>query len=150
MSPIALCISTVVGCFVGSLVPVINTELVVLGAAAAAPAEMILPLILIASSTQMMAKSILYLAGSGLLRLPKGYLANHFDAALARVQQRQNASSAMLFASASTGFPPFYVVSVASGALHIQFRRFLLIGFLGRTIRFAILVIAPQLLKAAF
>ena len=44
----------------------------------------------------------------------------------------------MLFASASTGFPPFYVVSVASGALHIQFRRFLLIGFLGRTIRFAI------------
>lgn len=150
MSPIALCVSTIFGCFVGSLVPVINTELVVLGAAAAAPPELLLPLILIASTTQMAAKSMLYLAGSGVLRLPKGYLADHLDAALARVNERQATSGALLFASASTGFPPFYVVSVASGALRIQFKRFLVLGFLGRTVRFAVLILAPQLIKAVF
>lgn len=150
MPHFALLVSTMLGCFVGSLVPVINTELIVLAAAAAAPPELALVLVLVASTAQMAAKSILYLAGSGLLRLPRGSLGQHVEKALAAAQARQTASSSLLFASASTGFPPFYVMSVASGALRIDFRRFLMLGFLGRTVRFAVLVAVPQLVKTLF
>ncbi len=147
---LALILSTMIGCFIGSLVPVINTEVIVLAAAAAAPPELAVLLVLVASTTQMAAKSILYLAGSGLLRLPPGWLGKRVEKALAGAHARQAASGAVLFASASTGFPPFYVVSVASGAVRLDFRRFLLLGFLGRTLRFGVLVAVPQLVKALF
>ena len=150
MPSVALLLSTMVGCFIGSLVPVINTEVIVLAAAAAAPPELAAALVLVASTTQMAAKSILYLAGSGLLRLPRGALAKHVEKALAGAQSHQAASGSVLFASASTGFPPFYVISVASGALRLDFRRFFVLGFLGRTLRFGVLVALPQIVKALF
>jgi membrane protein YqaA with SNARE-associated domain len=150
MPNLAILLSTMVGCFVGSLVPVVNTELVVLAAAAAAPPELALALVLVASSTQMVAKSLLYLGGSGLVRLPNGWMGRHVAKALAGAQTRQAASSALLFASASTGFPPFYVMSVASGALRIDFGRFFVLGLLGRTLRFAVLVAFPVVLESLF
>ncbi len=147
---LALLLSTMVGCFVGSLVPVINTELIVLAAAAAAPPELAGVLVLIASATQMAAKSILYLAGAGLLHLPRGRMAERLERALASAEAHQGASGTLLFTSASTGFPPFYVISVASGALRLDFWRFLLLGFLGRTVRFGVVVALPQLVKTLF
>ncbi len=147
---LALILSTMVGCFIGSLVPVINTELIVLAAAAAAPPELAVALVLVASISQMAAKSLLYLAGTGLLRLPLGWMGRHVEQALAKAQAQQAASGTLLFTSASTGFPPFYVMSVASGALRIDFRRFLVVGFLGRTLRFAVLVAFPVVIKTLF
>ena len=150
MTALALCLSTLVGCLLGSFVPVINTEIIVLTAAASAPAHLLLPLILIASSAQMVAKCALYFAGSGLMRMPRGRLTRKVEAALLQAQSRRGASSAVLFASASTGFPPFYVMSVASGALHIGFKRFVILGFIGRTLRFTALVMVPYLIKTVF
>lgn len=150
MTPLALCFSTMIGCLVGSFVPIVNTELIVITAALAAPPELVIPLILIASLSQMIAKSALYLAGSGLLHLPPGRLADKIYVALVRVQQHQRAGDAVLFASATTGFPPFYVMSVASGAMKTGFRRFFMLGLLGRTLRFTVLVAIPQLVKATF
>jgi membrane protein YqaA with SNARE-associated domain len=150
MTSLALCLSTLIGCLVGSFVPVINTEIIVLTAAASAPASMLLPLILIASSAQMVAKCALYFVGSGLLRLPRGRFASRIDAALAKAGSRRGSSSAVLFASATTGVPPFYVMSVASGALKVGFSRFVIVGFIGRTLRFSALVLIPYLIKAVF
>lgn len=53
----------------------------------------------------------------------------------------------VLFASAFTGFPPFYLTSIASGAVRLPFSRFLVIGFAGRLLRFGALVMVPQALK---
>lgn len=150
MTPLGLCLSTLFGCLLGSFIPVINTEIIVLAAAAAAPADLIIPLIAIAAGAQMVAKCGLYLAGSGLVRLPRGRFTKQIDTALARVKSQQRASSAVLFASASIGFPPFYVMSIACGALNVGFKRFFLIGFVGRTLRFAVLVTLPHILKSAF
>ncbi len=148
MSPLAFCVSTFVGCLIGSFIPVVNTELVVLSAAALAPPGMIVPIILIAVGTQMFAKSVLYFAGTGMLRLPPGRYTARFQAALARAETWQKTGSLFLFASASIGFPPFYLTSVASGVIRVPFARFFVIGFAGRLLRFSTLVMLPHALRS--
>src|SRR5262245_20356197 len=149
MSAAAICFSAFVGCLVGSFVPFVNSELIILSAAAIAPPGLTIPLILIAALTQMLAKSVLYLAGSGLLHLPEGRATRRLHEALARVQRWQNTGALFLFSSASFGLPPFYLVSVAAGALRLPFPRFFLLGLIGRVLRFSAVVIVPQAIKSA-
>jgi membrane protein YqaA with SNARE-associated domain len=147
MSPAAICASTFVACLIGSFIPLVNTELVVLSAVAIAPSSLTIPIVLIAVFTQMSAKSVLYGAGSGLLRIPNGRHTAKLHAALQRAQTWQKSGSLFLFASATTGFPPFYLTSVASGAIRVPFARFFAIGLLGRLLRFSALVFIPWVLK---
>lgn len=149
MSPVALCFSVFGGCLVGSLVPLVNTELIVLTAAAAAPRSLLVPIILIAAATQIAAKCLLYHAGSGLLRLPRNRYTARVHDALAGAHQLRKAGSLTLFVSASTGFPPFYLTSIAAGAVRTPFAHFVSIGFIGRLLRFTALVLLPQAVKAA-
>jgi membrane protein YqaA with SNARE-associated domain len=145
MTPLALLISVFFACLLGGLVPFINTELIVLGAAAAAPTRLLVPLILIATTTQMVAKTVLYLGGRGLMRLPNRH--RRFDTALRTAKRLEKGGSAFLFVSAATGFPPFYMMSIASGAIRLPFTRFFVLGFIGRLVRFGAVVGAPQLIR---
>jgi membrane protein YqaA with SNARE-associated domain len=147
MSDVVLLLSTFAGCLLGSFVPLVNTELVVLGAAAVAPAHLMVPLILVASLSQMIGKSCLYYAGAGLLRLPPGHWSAKLEKATAGAERFAAGSTTLLFASAATGFPPFYLTSVASGVVHLDFRRFLIVGLIGRTLRFTAVVLAPQIIR---
>lgn len=148
MSPFALCFSVFGGCLLGSLVPLVNTELIVLSAAAAAPRSLLLPIVLIAATTQILAKSLLYLVGGGMLRLPHNRYTTRVHDTLARAQQHRKVGSLALFASAATGFPPFYLTSIASGAVRIPFPQFVSIGFIGRLLRFSAIVLLPLAIKA--
>ena len=49
-----------------------------------------------------------------------------------------------MFVSASSGFPPFYVVSIAAGMLTFPLLPFIVFGFAGRLIRFAVAVFLPH------
>jgi membrane protein YqaA with SNARE-associated domain len=55
----------------------------------------------------------------------------------------------VVFSSALTGVPPFYVVSVAASSLRLSLARFLLVGGSGRLLRFAAIVALPGLLGAS-
>ncbi|HEX6560079.1 MAG TPA: hypothetical protein VF021_11470 [Longimicrobiales bacterium] len=150
MTPLAILVSAFAGCFVGSLVPLVNTEVVVLAAAAAAPRSLLIPLVLVAAGTQMLAKALLYAAGAGLLRLPAGRLSRRLQPAVERASQLKGTSNTVLFVSATTGLPPFYLMSIAAGVLHLKFRKFMVIGFIGRVLRFSAVIAAPQLLHTIF
>ena len=50
-----------------------------------------------------------------------------------------------LLASALVGVPPFYVVSIIAGTMKIKVWQFFSIGFMGRLIRFSILLFLPQI-----
>lgn len=52
----------------------------------------------------------------------------------------------LVFTSALTGLPPFYVVSVAAGTLGFRPGPFLLAGFAGRLLRFGAVFALPGLL----
>ena len=54
-----------------------------------------------------------------------------------RFERHPRAVLATVLVSAVVGLPPFYVVSVAAGAMGLQFRRFVFVGTLGRLLHFA-------------
>ena len=122
--------------FVSGLVPVLNTEAYLLAVAALSPREALVPAVVLTTLGQMIAKSLLYLAGSGAVssRL-LGRRGARVGELKDRLERARAGATAVVFASAATGLPPFYVVSVAAGSLRWSLARFLLVGGSGRLLR---------------
>ena len=104
------------------------------------------PLVAAVSATgQMLTKTMLF----GLARRAPGRLKGKARAALDRaagaIAARGGAATSLIFASAVTGVPPFYGVSLAAGALGMRLRSFLVGGAAGRLLRFAAIAWAARL-----
>ena len=129
----------IVATAVSGVIPLVNAELVVVGAAAAVPAVGIPLVAALSTLGQMSTKTTLFV----LARWAPSKLPGRARAAVARatasVERRGGAMSSLVFASAATGLPPFYGVSLASGALGMPVSRFVLAGGLGRFVRFGAL-----------
>ena len=134
-------------CVVSGLVPFVNAELYLLAASAAAPPELAIPLVLAATLGQMTAKAAMYGAGRGVVRLPGKRAKGWFEEAEAWAQTRPNTGGTLVLVSAASGFPPFYLTSIACGIIRYRFLPFFALGFLGRFIRFGAVVLFPQIGK---
>jgi membrane protein YqaA with SNARE-associated domain len=134
---------------VSGLVPAVNTEAYLLMVAGLAPRQALPPVVCCVTAGQMLAKGLLYLAGSG--AVSGRFLARRagsLDVLRQRLERARAGTSAVIFSSAVIGAPPFYVVSLAAGSLRFSLARFLLVGGSGRLIRFAAIVALPGLLGA--
>lgn len=132
--------SLVVGLLSG-LVPVVNTEAYLLAVAAFAPSDRLLPVIFLTTLGQMIAKSLLYLAGSGAVSARfVGARTARLEELKRRLETAPTGVSAVVFASATAGWPPFYLVSLAAGSLGVSLARFVVVGGSGRLLRFAAIV----------
>jgi membrane protein YqaA with SNARE-associated domain len=138
---------TLVVCFVSGLVPLVNTELFLVGITmfAVRSTPQLAAIVLLAAIGQMTAKVALYYAGMGMSELPRGKAREKIARARARLERWQKRPYLIFALSASVGVPPFLIVSVLAGALKIGFRAFCLIGLAGRTARFAVIVAIPWL-----
>ena len=139
-----------VGTVVSGVVPLVNAEILVAGAAVAAPAVGV-PLVAVVSAFgQMISKTLLF----SVARWAPGRLPKKARAALERasqaVERRGGTASSMVFASAAVGLPPFYGVSLAAGALGMRLRTFVVSGGIGRLLRFAALAWAARYVGAGF
>ncbi len=132
-----------VGLFTMSLasgvIPLINAELLVLAAATAVPSAG-LPLVVVAGTAgQMLSKVILFvLAREAPERLPKRVRAR-LSRATTSLETKGAVTGSLIFASAATGLPPFYGVSLGAGVLGVELQSFVLAGTSGRLIRFGVL-----------
>ena len=132
----------VVGVLSG-LVPVINGELFLIGVVLITgqlwPA---IALALLVAVGQMIAKFILF---KGVARASEAGRETRFGTKLAkaraRVEKWKDKPYALTFISAITGLPPFYLVTLIAGALGVRFRTFMLLGIIGRVIRFVALAL---------
>jgi len=124
---------------VSGVVPLVNAELLVIGAAAAAPSGTVLVLALTTAVGQMVTKTGLYgLARWAPKRLPiKARTA--VDRASRKLEARSGTTGITVLASAVLGIPPFYGVSLACGVLRVRLGTFLVSGTVGRFVRFALL-----------
>lgn len=138
--------ATLVVCFLSTVILVIHAELFLIAMSALSPPEALPLLVLLAALGQMAGKSLVYLGGSGALRLSE-----RLQRASARWREKiarwRGANAQLILMSSFTGLPPFMLVSVVAGALQIRFRTFLLCGFIGRLGRFSIAVAFPQLVR---
>lgn len=146
MAALFLSLGTFGYCVVSGLVPFVNAEIYLLSAAALAPPALAIPLVLAATLGQMTAKAAMYGTGRGVVRLRGERMRRWVTEAEAWAEQRQDAGNTLIFVSAASGFPPFYVVSIACGVLRVRFVPFLTLGFLGRLVRFGAVVLVPRLL----
>jgi membrane protein YqaA with SNARE-associated domain len=128
-----------IGTAVSGVVPLINAELLVVGAVVAAPHIGIPAISLVSATGQMLTKTGLFLAARWAPhRLPRGARVA-LERAAAAVAARGAAISSLVFTSALTGLPPFFGVSLAAGALGVRARSFVASGGIGRIVRFAVI-----------
>jgi len=144
---LGLYVGTFVVCFVAGLVPLVNAELYLIGVTTmvvSSPSP--LPaVVLLAALGQMTAKVLLYYVAQGALELPGQRHRERIARARVRMAKWQDKPKWVLFVSALLGLPPFYLVSLAAGALRIGIRTFCVLGMIGRIVRFAVIVAIPWL-----
>jgi membrane protein YqaA with SNARE-associated domain len=126
------------------LIPfVINIELYLIAVAALAHASPV-PIVGLVTMGQMTAAFILHLSGMGARNLE--FLRRvRLDRAAAAFEKYPRHSFAVVGFSSLTGLPPFYAVSLLSGALRLPRLQFMVIGTIGRVVRFSAVYLAPGL-----
>ena len=139
---VGLPLATFLYCVASGFIPVVNAELFLVGAAALAAPETLPAIPLLAAAGQMVAKSGMYLGGRGVVRLPSEKRKADLEALRARVA-RWRSRDLLVLVSAAVGLPPFFAVSILAGTLRFPFARFLLAGFLGRLVRFGVIMAVP-------
>lgn len=135
-------------CVGSAVIPVMHAEAYLIAVSALSPPSVAWGLVMAATAGQMLGKTAMYGAGRGAVRLPSERLRRRIAAASAQVEQRRSVGNALIFISSATGFPPFYIISVAAGVLRIPLVKFLVFGAAGRFVRFAAAVFLPQLIRA--
>lgn len=132
---------------VSALAPWVNAELLMLSAIPVARSHAALTaLVLAVSAGQMSGKAIAYWASRRSTGSHSPRLQRLLDRWQARIDRRPGSALAITFVSAVVGFPPFFLVSMAAGALRVAFGRFMAVGTAGRLIHFAVVAFAPELL----
>jgi membrane protein YqaA with SNARE-associated domain len=133
---------------VSAFLPAVNAEIILLGASAALAPRYAVFLVLAATMGQMVGKSSMFYGARGVKFFQRGRIKQQIDAIDERMTRRHGTVGWFMFVSATTGLPPFYMVSIASGLTGVSFFRFLIAGFAGRFVRFSVVVMFPQLIKA--
>lgn len=150
-------VSTVGTSMVSALLPVVNTELYLVGVRAANPGLSWLALGVAAALGQMVGKLLFYYSGRGGVRFGRRLRhktdpcrsrrwAGWVDGFRRACTERPFAAAGTLFLSAVVGLPPFGVMAVVAGAAGMGHTRFLAIGFTGRAIRFCVISAVPSLI----
>ena len=127
-----------------ALVPLINIEVYLLGLSAVSSSQGVWLLAAVTGLGQMLGKMVWYYLGANALRwgwvrrkVEKPKAQAKLELWRSRTQDRPVLGAALLFASAVSGFPPFAILAVLAGQLRMNPAMFFIVGFLGRTLRFA-------------
>jgi membrane protein YqaA with SNARE-associated domain len=132
--------------FLSALLPWVNGEVMLLSLSALTHSPFYLAgLVILASAGQMTGKSILYWTGRGTITMKSGRIGKALNALKGRFEQSPSKSMGLVFVSAVFGIPPFYVITLLSGAFRLHFGQFIAVGACGRLLHFGILILIPQL-----
>ncbi len=136
-----------IGTAVSGILPLVNAELLVAGAALAVPAAG-LPLVALVVHRGADVHEVPPLR-AGALGARRGSPSGRGRSSAGRLRPsraRHGATGSLVFTSAAVGLPPFYGVALACGALHVRGRTFLVAGAAGRAVRFGVLAWSARLL----
>jgi len=130
---------------VSAVFPWVNTEILVLSMSALTRTPFGLALVvLVGTAGQMAGKSVLYWAGRGALHLRLRRMTRTAETWRERIKKYRWGPYTLLFTSATFAFPPFYVMTVAAGALRIPYAAFVVLCSAGCLVRFSLLAAVPR------
>ncbi len=125
-----------VGILIAGFLPWPGAEAILIGAALLVSPQALVPLVIVSTAAQMLAKTSLYAAARWAPKyLPKK--SREFIDQAEKYRQRRKTMTMILLASASLSVPPFFVVTIASGTLRVPFGMFIGAGFGGIVSRYA-------------
>ena len=142
-----LILTTLLVAFGSAVIPFINIEAYLAAVAAAVQDFGVWWVAGAAAVGQTAGKVGLYYAADWAMRLPwiKRKMATpkwkeSYERWSTRVNEHPNQTAALLFASASLGFPPLYVMAVLAGQLRVNLTLFVTTCLTGRYIRFLVIL----------
>jgi membrane protein YqaA with SNARE-associated domain len=140
---VGIYLATLIVSVLSGLVPLVNGEVYLIAAILVAGDPAIaMVLALLVAVGQMIAKIGLYHAARGAARLGRSTrLGARLDQAQALAERWRGKPLTVLFVSAVTGLPPFYLVSLLAGVLRIRLGTFVALGLVGRVLRFVALAL---------
>ena len=127
-----------------ALLPLINIEAYLIGLAALTDGEAVWTLSVVGGVGQMIGKVVWYYLGANALRW--GWVRRKVEKPKAqaklelwreRTHDRALFAAGLVFISAVSGFPPFAIIAVLAGQLRMNLAMFVVVGTVGRTLRFA-------------
>jgi membrane protein YqaA with SNARE-associated domain len=132
---------------VSAVLPWVNAELLMISAVPLVASRSALAALVIAvAAGQMTGKTLMYWASRRSVHPRSPLVQRGIDRWRLRLQRRPQSAVAIIFLSALVGIPPFFIVSVAAGALGVAVRRFLVAGAVGRLAHFTIVAFVPDIL----
>lgn len=142
-----LIVSTIVVAFGSAVIPFINIEAYLAAVGAAVKDVGVWWVAGAAAIGQTAGKVALYHAADWTMRLPwirkkmetPKWKESH-DRWSERIRERPNQTALLLFASASLGFPPLYVMAVLAGQLRVRLWLFIVTCLTGRYLRFLVIL----------
>jgi membrane protein YqaA with SNARE-associated domain len=151
-------LATAGAALLGSVVPVVNIELYLIGVLSTVHGLPWWLLGLAATVGQITGKCLFFFAGRGsftlgerLSRMTKAKQGSRWAEWMERfhekAQRRPLWGLAVLFIGAITGIPPYTVMCFVTGAAGIPFLGFLAVSFVGRLIHFLLVAGAPELVR---
>jgi membrane protein YqaA with SNARE-associated domain len=130
---------------VSAVVPWVNGELLMISAVPLVTTRAALAALVVAvTAGQMTGKTVMYWASRKSARPRSARVQGSIERWRERLQQRPRSVLAVIFLSALIGIPPFFIVSVAAGAIGLAFPRFLAVGTAGRLAHFTIVAFVPE------
>lgn len=133
--------------FASALVPLINIEAYLGVRASLASVDSLWLLSLVAAVGQILGKLVWYYIGASALswgwvrrRVEKPKNLARLELWRRRTHDRPVLAAALVWVSAFTGFPPFAVLAVLAGQLRMSLTLFVVVGLLGRWLRFAVVL----------
>lgn len=131
-------------------VPFVSVELALIVSAATHPRiGLLLGLAIAAAAGLMIGKCCFFLGGRSAFAWSRGRSRRfRMPRFLSRATKKPQVAAATVFVSAATGVPPFAVVSPLAGGWRLRLSSFFVVGFAGKSARFAGIVLVPGLLGA--
>ncbi|MDA8370778.1 MAG: VTT domain-containing protein [Nocardiopsaceae bacterium] len=134
-----------------ALLPFLNVELYLLGAAALLSDGALFAMALAAGTGQTLGKVFYYYLGRGVLDIPwlkrkseaKGRWRERMARWRMKIEGRPLWTAGLVGVSSLTSIPPFMVVCVLAGTVRMPVASFVAVTMLTRTARFLLLVYAP-------
>ena len=133
-----LLIGAVATVAVGGILPWINGEVVIAGAALLTPQSGLPTLVLACAAAQMSAKAVLY----GVIRWVPERMparARRLTSRIEAYRKRRGLLVLAVFSGSAIALPPFYLVTLACGMLRVPFALFAIAGLAGTISRYGLL-----------
>jgi membrane protein YqaA with SNARE-associated domain len=145
---VSVIVAAALAAAMGSVLPWINGEAVVAGAAVVVPSSQLAALVLACASAQMAGKLGVYaLARWAPDRMP--LRARRLLSRAERFRERRALLTGAIVTGSMVALPPFYLVTLASGVLRVPIVHFAIAGLCGTLARYGVVAFLAQSLMAA-